>query len=104
MVLFVIAAMVGASLTAVTVVAKTVVELSDPSLTVSVMFDTPLAFATGEMETVQFGAVPPIVIPALAITDVFDEVADTLVAQLKVLSTSVMVNATAESVVSSGVD
>lgn len=94
----------GASLTAVTVNAKILFALRDPSLTVKVILADPLAFATGVIVTVQLGAVPPIAMPALASTAVFDEAPLTAVAQFNVLSISAMVKATALVAVSSEVD
>ncbi len=82
---------VGASFTALTVKANVRLALREPSVTVNVTLATPDALETGVNVAVQFGAVPPILIPATCKTAVFDEVPLTDVAQVKELSVSLIV-------------
>jgi hypothetical protein len=69
--------------------------LSEPSETVKVMVDVPVAFATGVMVPVQLGAVPDQTTAEFATTEVLDELIDTEAPQVSVESTSPMVKLTA---------
>jgi len=93
--------MVGGSLTGATFNANVVTFESSPSETVRVIFAAPLALAIGVRVTVQFGYVPPITIPEVAISAVFEEALVTEPVQVRVESTSLMVKAKAEVLVSS---
>ena len=93
--------MTGASLTGVTVKLNVLVLFATPSVTVMATVDPPLEFAVGVIVTVQFGAVPANTMLATGNSTVFDDVALTEVVQLKILSTSVIVNGIAAVVVSS---
>ncbi len=95
--------MVGVSLSEVTVRTKVSCADAVPSVTVNVTVLVPFWFAAGFILTVQFGAVPQIVMFAFGKRDVFEELADNAVAHTKVVSTSVIVTATPFSGVSSGV-
>ena len=89
-----IALKVGASLTAVTVKEKVLesVKIGKPeSVTVNVKFEIPLLLNTGETVAVQFGATPPKTTLATGMSAVLLDVADIEVAQLNVLSMSVIV-------------
>ena len=87
--------MVGASLTGKTVILKVEAEVSAPSVTVIVILLLPFATRTGVNVTVQFGAVPPIVIPEFPTIEVFEDIALTEVAHERVLSISEIVKAIA---------
>ena len=90
-------------MTALTVNAKVsdVVKTGIPvSVTVKVIFETPLAFAVGVIVAIQFGAVPLKTILATGTKAGFDEVADIEVRQFIGLS-SVMVNGIASGTSSS---
>ncbi len=95
---------VGASSTAVTVKTKVSLAVSDPSETVSVIVEVPLAFATGVMVTVQLVDAPAITMAPLATTDVLLELAETADVHTKDESISAMVNAMAPVATSSVVD
>ena len=86
-------------MTAVTVKLKedVAIKLGAPLSTRVIMtLETPLAFATGVIVTVQFGAVPPKMILAVGKSVVLDDVALKFAeVQSKTLSISVIVNGTA---------
>jgi hypothetical protein len=86
---------VGASLSAVTVSTKVSFAVREPSVTVRVMVEVPVAFAAGVMVAVQLGAVPDQTTAEFATTEVFEELIDTDEPQLSVESTSVIEKETA---------
>jgi len=94
---------VGVSLSEVTVRTNVSCAEAVPSVTVNVTTLVPFWFAAGFILTVQFGAVPQIVIFPFGNKVVFEELADNAVAQIKVVSTSLIVTATLFNAVSSGV-
>lgn len=95
---------VGASFTAETVRVKLVLAVRAPSETVSVTELDPFIFAAGVNDTVQFGAVPAVVIFATGSSEVLLEDFDTEEEQANVVSMSLIVNVTPDFTVSSLVD